>query len=38
MITFSQHVPKKDKIGLPFYNRTLACTEVEFTILPTVEP
>ena len=28
MITFSQHVPKKDKIGLSLYNRTFACTEV----------
>ena len=28
MITFSQHVPKKDKTGLSLYNRTFACTEV----------
>ena len=28
MITVSQHVPKKDKIGLSLYNRTFACTEV----------
>ena len=28
MITFFQHVPKKDKTGLSLYNRTFACTEV----------